>query len=165
MSVAPQMTTAFAQVTRLLREEGARLVSVFGSIDAAGQAFLHYILESHKEYRVFTAPADGEIQSLTPFTPAAAWYERELHDQFGINIVGHPDLRPLLFHQNWPDGVYPLAGEVGEPRLNPTKGVHLVAPGRGLSAAFLLLHPRDGRVFFVIPWMGKTGWPSNQQRG
>jgi hypothetical protein len=23
-------------------------------------------------------------------------------------------------------------------------------------AAFLLLHPQDGRVFFVIPWMGKT---------
>ena len=36
------------------------------------------------------------------------------------------------------------------------KGVHLVAPGRGLTAAFLLLHPADGRVFFVIPWLGKT---------
>src|SRR5262249_16809174 len=30
------------------------------------------------------------------------------------------------------------------------------APDRGLSAAFLLLHPKDGRVFFVIPWLGKT---------
>ena len=28
--------------------------------------------------------------------------------------------------------------------------------GRGLTAAFLLLHPADGRVFFVIPWLGKT---------
>jgi glycerol-3-phosphate dehydrogenase len=25
-----------------------------------------------------------------------------------------------------------------------------------LTAAFLFLHPADGRVFFVIPWMGKT---------
>jgi glycerol-3-phosphate dehydrogenase len=25
-----------------------------------------------------------------------------------------------------------------------------------LTAAFLLLHPADGRVFFVIPWLGKT---------
>src|SRR5262249_60031617 len=47
------------------------------------------------------------------------------------------------------------AGE-GGPRLRPTKGVHLVAPGRGLTAAFLLLHPDDGRVFFVLPWLGKT---------
>jgi glycerol-3-phosphate dehydrogenase len=34
--------------------------------------------------------------------------------------------------------------------------VHLVAPGRGLDSALLLLHPRDGRVFFIIPWLGKT---------
>jgi glycerol-3-phosphate dehydrogenase len=25
-----------------------------------------------------------------------------------------------------------------------------------LTSAFLLLHPADGRVFFVIPWLGKT---------
>ena len=29
-------------------------------------------------------------------------------------------------------------------------------PCWGLAAAFLLLHPLDGRVFFVIPWLGKT---------
>src|SRR5205085_2267254 len=26
----------------------------------------------------------------------------------------------------------------------------------GPGAAFLLLHPADGRVFFVLPWLGKT---------
>jgi glycerol-3-phosphate dehydrogenase len=31
-----------------------------------------------------------------------------------------------------------------------------VIPDRGLSSAFLLLHPEDGRVLFVIPWLGKT---------
>ncbi len=56
----------------------------------------------------------------------------------------------------WVDVLCRLAGDDGEPHLRPTKGVHLVAPGRGLSAAFLLLHPDDGRVLFVIPWMGKT---------
>jgi glycerol-3-phosphate dehydrogenase len=56
----------------------------------------------------------------------------------------------------WVDEVCALAGDPGEPRLAPTKGVHLVAPGRGLTAAFLLLHPGDGRVLFVIPWLGKT---------
>jgi glycerol-3-phosphate dehydrogenase len=56
----------------------------------------------------------------------------------------------------WVDRVCRLAGDDSGPHLRPTKGVHLVAPGRGLSAAFLLLHPDDGRVLFVIPWMGKT---------
>jgi glycerol-3-phosphate dehydrogenase len=56
----------------------------------------------------------------------------------------------------WMDRVCALAGDAPYPRLRPTKGVHLIAPGRGLAAAFLLLHPADGRVFFVLPWLGKT---------
>lgn len=54
------------------------------------------------------------------------------------------------------DAVAKLAGETVEPRLAPTKGVHIILPNRHLAAALLLLHPRDGRVFFVIPWLGKT---------
>jgi glycerol-3-phosphate dehydrogenase len=56
----------------------------------------------------------------------------------------------------WVDAVRRLAGDTGGPLLQPTKGVHLIAPSRGLQAAFLLLHPADGRVLFVIPWLGKT---------
>lgn len=54
------------------------------------------------------------------------------------------------------DAICQLAGEGGAAHLQPTKGVHVIAPGRGHRTAFLLLHPRDGRVFFVIPWLGKT---------
>jgi glycerol-3-phosphate dehydrogenase len=57
----------------------------------------------------------------------------------------------------WVEQVRRLAGETEDgPLLAPTKGVHVVAPDRRLPAALLLLHPRDGRVFFVLPWMGKT---------
>jgi glycerol-3-phosphate dehydrogenase len=56
----------------------------------------------------------------------------------------------------WVDAVCRLAGDAGAPHLQPTKGVHLVVPGRSLTAAFLLLHPADGRILFVIPWLGKT---------
>jgi glycerol-3-phosphate dehydrogenase len=56
----------------------------------------------------------------------------------------------------WGDAVRRLAGDEVGPLLRPTKGVHLVAPGRGLPAGLLLLHPDDGRVFFVLPWLGKT---------
>jgi glycerol-3-phosphate dehydrogenase len=53
----------------------------------------------------------------------------------------------------WVDAVCRLAGDTSGPHLRPTKGVHLIAPNRsGVSAALLLLHPADGRVFFVIPW-------------
>jgi glycerol-3-phosphate dehydrogenase len=56
----------------------------------------------------------------------------------------------------WGDRLRRLAGDDSGPLLRPTKGVHLVAPDLRLTAAFLLLHPVDGRVFFVIPWLGKT---------
>jgi glycerol-3-phosphate dehydrogenase len=52
----------------------------------------------------------------------------------------------------WVDAVCRLAGDLSGPHLRPTKGVHLVLPDLGMRAAFLLLHPADGRVFFVIPW-------------
>src|SRR5262249_38786172 len=48
------------------------------------------------------------------------------------------------------------AGDDAGPRLQPTKGAHIVIAGRGFPGGFLLLHPVDGRVFFVLPWMGKT---------
>jgi glycerol-3-phosphate dehydrogenase len=54
------------------------------------------------------------------------------------------------------DEVCRLAGDQSGPHLQPTKGVHVIAPSQGFKAAFLLLHPADGRVFFVIPWATKT---------
>ncbi|MBL8799770.1 MAG: glycerol-3-phosphate dehydrogenase [Planctomycetia bacterium] len=57
----------------------------------------------------------------------------------------------------WVDAVCRLAGETGGPLLQPTKGAHVIVPNRaGIASAFLLLHPRDGRVFFVIPWLAEV---------
>ena len=41
---------------------------------------------------------DDKFPSLTPLLPAAAWYEREIHDLFGLHPLGHPELRPLIIH-------------------------------------------------------------------
>jgi glycerol-3-phosphate dehydrogenase len=56
----------------------------------------------------------------------------------------------------WSDAVCRLADDDSGPLLKPTKGVHVIVRSLGLREALLLLHPRDGRVFFVIPWLGKT---------
>ncbi|MBM3687387.1 MAG: NADH-quinone oxidoreductase subunit C [Actinobacteria bacterium] len=36
------------------------------------------------------------LESVTGLLPAAAWHEREIHEMFGVQVSGHPDLRPLL---------------------------------------------------------------------
>lgn len=38
-----------------------------------------------------------------------AWnYERKIRTFFGLNPVGHPDQRPVILHENWPQAKYPL---------------------------------------------------------
>ena len=87
----------------LLRKSQARLVSIFGSLDDDGAGRVHYILDVDNVYRVFTTPVSGPIAAATAITPAAAWYEREVHERFGIEFDGHPDLRPLIHHEpNYP---------------------------------------------------------------
>lgn len=36
------------------------------------------------------------------------------------------------------------------------KGIHLVLPGTGIDEALLLTAKQDGRVFFILPWYGRT---------
>ena len=76
-----------------------------------------------------------EFPSLTPLLPAAAWYEREIYDLFGLKPIGHPDLRPLVLHDNWPQGCYPMRKdfvkipkEKGQNQTNNRPHVH----GEGL---------------------------------
>lgn len=38
------------------------------------------------------------LESVTGVLPAAAWHEREIHEMFGVEVLGHPDLRSLLLH-------------------------------------------------------------------
>lgn len=49
-----------------------------------------------------------EYTSLTPTIAAANWYEREIRDMFGLVAVGHPDLRNLVLHENYPRNIHPL---------------------------------------------------------
>ena len=41
------------------------------------------------------------VESVTGIWPGANWLEREVFDQFGINIVNHPDLRRILMPDEW----------------------------------------------------------------
>lgn len=51
---------------------------------------------------------DAWYPSITATVAAAHWYERYLHDMFGIEPKGHPDLRRLVHHENVPEGTFPL---------------------------------------------------------
>ena len=58
----------------------------------------------------------------------------------------------------WSDTVRGDGETVNDPRMRPTKGVHIVlnASRLKLSHAVCCMHPDDGRVFFTIPWGDQT---------
>ncbi|HTM20265.1 MAG TPA: NADH-quinone oxidoreductase subunit C, partial [Kofleriaceae bacterium] len=58
--------------------------------------------------QVSVDPARPEVPSLTAAHPAANWHEREARDLLGIVPLDHPDPRPLVVHDGWPAGHYPL---------------------------------------------------------
>jgi len=107
-----------SRALELLRSANTRLVSIFGSSDSGTSddsrlRRVHYLIDVNgREYRMISAPVTGPIPSATEVTPAAAWYERELRDQYGIECDGHPDPRPLLLHDNWPENVHPMIDDV-----------------------------------------------------
>jgi Ni,Fe-hydrogenase III large subunit len=76
------------------------------------------------------------VPSLTPAIPAANWHEREMQDLFGIVAVGHPDPRPLVVHDGWPQGVFPLRKAFDGSRRVAVEAAaefpHLVAEGEGV---------------------------------
>jgi Ni,Fe-hydrogenase III component G len=56
---------------------------------------------------------DLQTKSLASFLPAANWIEREMHELLGIDFVGHPNLKPLLTAESWPEELHPLRRDYG----------------------------------------------------
>ncbi len=84
--------------------------------------------------RVKVRAAEGEpVPSVTEIWPAANWLEREVYDQFGVNIVNHPDLRRILMPDEWQ----------GHPQR---KDYPLEGPGE-----FLMENPQDWLRLWNLP--------------
>ena len=92
------------------------LTAMFGADETSfGGGYAVYCLFENKEKHDidilkagFDAGSDLHYPALTPVLPAAAWYERELHDMFGFIPDDHPDLRPLVLHETYPEDFHPL---------------------------------------------------------
>ncbi len=49
-----------------------------------------------------------DFPSLTPSIHEASTYERKIKSFFGLTPQGHPDPRPIILHENWPENCFPL---------------------------------------------------------
>ncbi len=78
-------------------------------------------------------PGAASYPALTPRLGAAFWYEREIHDLFGVVPDGHPRPEPLLLPLTGVGAPRPRPGQGGQPAAaDPDPGVlprHVVGPG------------------------------------
>ncbi|MGC8463169.1 MAG: NADH-quinone oxidoreductase subunit C [Acidimicrobiales bacterium] len=102
---------------RALLEAGFRLALVAGHDDGHAVRVVYVWCagppDRRVELEVLLDPDHPAVPSLAAWSFSASRFERELHDLFGVEPVGHPFLRPLVRHQQWPADWYPLRGNAG----------------------------------------------------
>lgn len=81
-------------------------------------------------------PSRPEVPSIAAEVASANWHEREAQDLFGIRFIDHPDPRPLVVHDGWPKGLYPLRKDFDARQRPPVELAeefpHLVVDGEGV---------------------------------
>lgn len=58
---------------------------------------LHNLVENKRiRLKTFVTKANPQVDSIVPIFSAANWMERETFDFYGIDFVGHPNLKRIL---------------------------------------------------------------------
>ncbi len=115
------------EVTRAVHKDlGARFCTASGVDMVADFEILYHFAFEHEPpngvlatVRIHLDHESPAVDSITPGVPAAAWIEREMHELLGIEFRDHPDMRPLLLAEDWPEDVRPLRhGKPWEGKVN-----------------------------------------------
>lgn len=136
-----------------LERLGGRLMMLFvagGSGD--GDRELRAIVRPGEPVIVVRARVDGNAYpAVTPRVPAAHWFEREIHDLFGIVPEGHPRLEPLVHHA-------PEEGEVRLPEEDDVRLEHRGAERLAGPGVFVIPYgPVRSGVFEASQFLVQTG--------
>lgn len=88
-----------------LKRLGFDRLGMVTAVDRGDTFEMVYRVQS-REHRVgvfvkCSVPRDNpQVPSLVALWPAADWQEREVFDLFGIDFVGHPDLRRIMLPED-----------------------------------------------------------------
>ncbi|WP_455368579.1 NADH-quinone oxidoreductase subunit C [[Eubacterium] cellulosolvens] len=115
-------STALKDTISFLKDDfSINHISTISGVDLGKEIGVYYHLMGNKiegydneivfSLKVTTPKADPKLPTITPIIPGAELYEREIHDMFGVVIEGHPDPRPLVLPEGWPEDVFPLRKE------------------------------------------------------
>lgn len=102
-------------VEYLVKDLKFKHLSTITGVDLGGKIEVIYHLAYEGSIvlsiRLTVSEENPSVPTITDLIPGAVLYEREVHDLFGVNFEGHPNLSPLVLPEGWPQGVYPLRKE------------------------------------------------------
>ncbi|MFI7190083.1 NADH-quinone oxidoreductase subunit C [Nocardia nova] len=141
---------------------GARFAGLVGDGDIANGINLHALMSGESTVEsvdIRLEPGAARYPALTREIPAAFWYERVLHDLFGLLPVGHPRLDPLVLPQSASQRhmvSFPSPGAAVHPsRIDPDEQAlpsHVMGPG-----VFSIPHgPVRSGVFESVEYVVET---------
>ena len=83
--------------------------------DQGQRAFAVMADQTSKSFKVFQSIFPETFPSLTTRFLQANLFEREIAEQWGLQPIGHPWLKPLRFHKQWTSDQYSLPWTLGDP--------------------------------------------------
>src|SRR3990172_2683811 len=103
----------FIEAARGMKKAGARLVAEWATDErGSGRGFGIYTCYSlDSEYIIISCRIpleDPTFPSLTKKFVPASRFERQMRSLMGVIPVVHPDPRPWIKHEDWPEDAYPL---------------------------------------------------------
>ncbi len=102
---APQLDVE--AMAREMKALGCRLVTMTGLARDDGETtIIYHYARRHDAINFKTVTSGGAIPSLARMVRPASWIEREIHDFFAVDFVGHPNLVPLLRPPELKDGFF-----------------------------------------------------------
>ena len=103
----------FAEAASELKKEGAFLAAEWATDETPfSRGFgIYACYRREGEYlliKTFSPVEDATFPSLTKKYASAYRFERQIKSLMGVTAKGHPDLRPWIKHEDWPDDAWPL---------------------------------------------------------
>jgi len=89
-----------------LKENGFDYLSYITAVDYSTTLDLVYAVRSFEKneeniWKVSLDSSNLRVQSLAPIYKGAEWHEREVYDLFGVEFIGHPNLKRILLPDDW----------------------------------------------------------------
>jgi formate hydrogenlyase subunit 5 len=135
-----------------LERIGGRLMMLFVSANGEQRRELSAIVRAGQDVVRLRSTLSGEsYPAVTPKVAAAHWFEREIHDLWGIVPDGHPRLEPLVRHG-------PEQAEVPLPANGEIRGEHRGAERLSGPGVFVFPYgPVRSGVFEAAQFLVQTG--------